>query len=69
MPEHKTTPITFVITFLLVVIVWKMSVLDAFKSSLECVPNTLRHIILVIMATVFIYNLSLHTKSMDVIKI
>ncbi|MBE6066757.1 MAG: hypothetical protein E7211_03510 [Clostridium lundense] len=68
MTGHKATPITFVITFLLAVIVWKMSVLDAFKSSLECVPNTLRPIILVIMATVFTYSLSLHTKNINAIK-
>ncbi|MBM7870736.1 L-lactate permease [Clostridium pascui] len=46
----------------------EMLVSDVFKSSPECVPNTLRTIVLVIMATVFTYNLSLHTKNINVIK-
>lgn len=45
-----------------------MLVLDAFKSILEGEANTLWPIILVIMAPMLIYNLSLHTKSMDAIK-
>lgn len=67
-PGHKATPITFVITIALAIIVWKMPVVDALKSSLEGAANAIWPIILVIIAAVFIYNLSLHTKSMDVIK-
>ncbi|WP_097027493.1 L-lactate permease [Clostridium peptidivorans] len=65
---HRATPITSVITFAFAVIVWKMSVLDAFKASFKGAANTLWPIILVIMEAVFIYNLSLYTKSMNVIK-
>jgi len=67
-PGHKATPITLMITFLLAVLVWKMPVLDAVKAGMEGVASALWPIILVIIAAVFIYNLSLHTKSMDVIK-
>lgn len=65
---HRATPITFVTTFSFAVIVWKVPVLDAFKASFKGTANTLWPIILVIMEAVFIYNLSLHTKSMNVIK-
>jgi lactate permease len=67
-PGHKATPITLMITFLLAILVWKMPVGDAVKAGLEGVASALWPIILVIIAAVFIYNLSLHTKSMDVIK-
>ena len=67
-PGHKATPVTLLITFLLAVAVWKMPVLDAFKAGIEGAAGALWPIILVIIAAVFLYNLSLHTKSMDVIK-
>lgn len=67
-PGHKATPITFMITFLLAVIVWKMPVLSAAAAGLEGAASALWPIILVIIAAVFIYNLSIYTKSMDVIK-
>ncbi|MBV7276332.1 L-lactate permease [Clostridium thailandense] len=67
-PGHKATPITLVITLLLAIIVWKMPPVDAVKAGLEGAANALWPIIIVIIAAVFIYNLSIHTKSMDLIK-
>lgn len=67
-PGHKATPITLIITLLLAIIVWKMPVGDAIKAGLEGAANALWPIIIVIIAAVFIYNLSIHTKSMDLIK-
>jgi len=67
-PGHKATTVTLLITFMLAIAVWKMPVIDAFKATLEGAASALWPIILVIIAAVFIYNLSLYTKSMDVIK-
>ncbi len=67
-PGHKATAITLVITFLLAVIVWKMPFVDAVRAGIEGAASALWPIIIVIIAAVFIYNLSIHTKSMDVIK-
>jgi lactate permease len=67
-PGYKATPITFMITFLLATIVWKMPVKSAAAAGIEGAASAVWPIILVIIAAVFIYNLSIHTKSMDVIK-
>lgn len=67
-PGHKATPITLAITLFLAIVVWKMPVVDAAKASIEGAASALWPIIIVIIAAVFIYNLSIHTKSMDVIK-
>lgn len=67
-PGYKATPVTLLITFILSVLVWKMPIADAAKAGLEGAASAIWPIILVIIAAVFIYNLSLHTKSMDVIK-
>jgi lactate permease len=67
-PGHKATPITLVITFLLAILVWKMPIANAAAACIEGAASALWPIILVIIAAVFIYNLSIHTKSMDVIK-
>lgn len=68
MPGHKTTPITLVMTMVLAVVVWKMSLLSVSTAFLEGSAMALWPIVLVIIAAVFTYNLSLHTGSMDVIK-
>lgn len=67
-PGHKACSIALVITVLLAIIVWKMPVIGAFTAVLEGAALALWPIILVIIAAVFTYNLSIHTKSMDVIK-
>lgn len=67
-PGHKATPITLAITLVLSVIVWKMPAVNAVRAGLEGAANAIWPIMIVIVAAVFIYNLSLHTKSMDLIK-
>ena len=68
MPGYKTCPATLVLTAILAAIVWKMPILDAASAALEGTALALWPIILVIVAAVFTYNLSIHTKSMDTIK-
>jgi lactate permease len=68
LPAHKTCTATFVLTFLLAIIIWKMPILDAATASLEGVALAIWPITLVIVAAIFTYNLALHTKSMDTIK-
>ena len=68
MPGHKTCSITLVITIVLAIIVWKMPVSQALTATLEGAAMAIWPIIVVIIAAVFTYNLSIHTKSMDVIK-
>ncbi len=68
MPGHKTCSITLVMTILLAILVWKMPITDALTATLEGMAMALWPIIIVIIAAVFTYNLSIHTKSMDVIK-
>ena len=68
MPGHKTCPGTLILTIVLAIIVWKMPAIDALTAALEGVALGLWPIMLVIVAAVFTYNLSIHTKSMDVIK-
>lgn len=68
MPGHKTCSITLVITIILAVLVWKMPVDQALTATLEGLAMAFWPIVIVIIAAVFTYNLSIHTKSMDVIK-
>lgn len=68
MPGHKTTPITLFITIILAIVFWKMPLIDALTGALEGTALAIWPIILVIIAAVFTYNLSIYTKSMDVIK-
>ncbi|WMJ80848.1 L-lactate permease [Clostridium sp. MB40-C1] len=68
MPAHKTCSATLVLTIILAIMVWKMPVFHAVSAALEGVALALWPIMIVIIAAVFTYNLSLHTKSMDIIK-
>ncbi|WP_123053885.1 L-lactate permease [Clostridium sp. JN-1] len=65
---HKTCPAALVITIILAIAVWKMPLGQAITASLEGAAMAIWPIMLVIVAAVFTYNLSIHTKSMDVIK-
>lgn len=65
---HKVCPIAFVITCLLAVLVWNMQVKDIFTAGLEGVALAIWPIMLVIVAAVFTYNLSIYTGSMEIIK-
>ena len=67
-PGHKACPIAFLITFLIAIFIWKMDVLDAVTASFEGVFLALWPIVLVIIAAVFTYNLSIHSGSMEIIK-
>lgn len=67
-PGHKATPVTLIITLVLAIAVWKMPIVDALKAGLEGAASAIWPIIIVIIAAVFIYNLSIYTKSMDLIK-
>ncbi|MCY6370904.1 L-lactate permease [Clostridium ganghwense] len=68
MPAHKTCSATLVLTVILAILVWKMPAPQAVTAALEGVALALWPIMIVIIAAVFTYNLSLHTKSMDIIK-
>lgn len=68
MPGHKTCPATLVLIIVLAVVVWKMPILDALTATLEGTALAIWPIMLVIIAAVFTYNLSMYTKSMDIIK-
>ncbi|AKA69612.1 L-lactate permease [Clostridium scatologenes] len=67
-PGHKATPVTLIVTLVLAIAVWKMPIGDALKAGLEGAASAVWPIIIVIIAAVFIYNLSIYTKSMDLIK-
>lgn len=68
MPGYKAAPIAILITLFLSIVVWKMPVTDALSAGLEGVALGLWPIMVVIVAAVFTYNLSLHTGSMEIIK-
>ncbi|MHC6179836.1 L-lactate permease [Clostridium sp. JNZ X4-2] len=68
MPGHKTCPFTLVITILLGILVWKMPILNAATATLEGFALAVWPIMIVIIAAVFTYNLTVYTKSMDSIK-
>lgn len=68
MPGHKTCLITLILTIILAMSAWKMPADQALTATIEGMAMALWPIILVIIAAVFTYNLSIHTKSMDVIK-
>lgn len=67
-PGHKACPIAFLLTVLIGIFIWKMSILNAFTASLEGVALAVWPIIIVIIAAVFTYNLSIYTGSMEIIK-
>ncbi|MBL4932655.1 L-lactate permease [Clostridium paridis] len=67
-PGYKAIPIALVITIVLAVLVWKVSITNVFGATLEGFAMGLWPIMIVIIAAVFTYNLTLHTGGMDVIK-
>jgi len=68
MPGYRACVIAFVITFVLSIGIWHMSVINAATAALEGVCNALWPIIIVILAALYTYNLTLETKAMDAIK-
>lgn len=68
MPGHKTCSITLVLTIILAMFAWKMPLNQALTATLEGIALAIWPIIVVIIAAVFTYNLSIYTNSMEVIK-
>lgn len=68
MPGHKACVSALGIAAILALTLWKMPVMDMATSALEGFVTALWPIILVIIAAIFTYNLSLKTGAMDVIK-
>ena len=68
MPGFKACPIALVIAVLEAIIIWKQNVLDVFTAFLEGMVMAIWPICLVIIAAIFVYNLVVHTKYMEVIK-
>lgn len=68
MPGHKTCSITLILTIILAMFAWKMPLDQALTATLEGMAIAIWPIIVVIIAAVFTYNLSIYTKSMEIIK-
>ena len=68
MPGFKACFIAFVITFILAIAGWKLSVVNTATAALEGICNALWTIIIVILAALFVYNLTLKTGAMEKIK-
>lgn len=68
MPGHKACIGALLITVVEALVFWKMPLIDCGTSALEGFAMALWPIILVIIAAIFTYNLSLKTGAMDVIK-
>lgn len=67
-PGHKACLAALAIAAVLALTLWHMPVIDCVTSALEGFASALWPIILVIIAAIFTYNLSLRTGAMDVIK-
>ena len=68
LPGHIACLSALAIAAVLALLLWHMPVLDCVTSALEGFAAALWPIILVIIAAIFTYNLSLKTGAMDVIK-
>ena len=68
MPAHKACSLALVISFVAGILAYGMTAIHAVQAFLEGLALACWPILLVIIAAIFTYNLSLHTKGMDVIK-
>ncbi len=68
MPGHKACLSALAVAAILALTLWHMPVTDCATSALEGFATALWPIILVIIAAIFTYNLSLRTGAMEVIK-
>ena len=68
MPGYKACLIALAITFIEALGLWHMPIADATSAAVEGIANALWPIIIVILAALFVYNLTLETKAMDSIK-
>jgi lactate permease len=67
-PGYKACPAALLLTMIIAAAVWKMPVINAVTAALEGGALAFWPIIVIIIAAVFTYNLSIHTKSMEIIK-
>lgn len=65
---HISALSVLLITLVLALLVWKMPALDAATAALEGAALGFWPILIVIISAIFTYKLSVHTKSMDLIK-
>jgi len=68
MPGYKACFLSAVITAIIAIAYFHMTGLEAATATLEGILNALWPICLVIVAALFVYNLTLETKAMDAIK-
>ena len=68
MPGHKACSLALVISFVAGILAYGMTALHAVQAFLEGVALACWPILLVIVAAIFTYNLTLQTKAMDTIK-
>ncbi|MDP0488400.1 MAG: lactate permease LctP family transporter [Fusobacterium sp. JB021] len=68
MSGHKACPIALLITTILSLIFWKMPFIGALTAALEGVALAIWPICLTIVSAVFVYNIIVHTKNMEIIK-
>ena len=68
MAAHKAMAITFAIAFVEAVVYWQLPAICALTASVEGVLNALWPICLVIIAALFIYNVTVRTGAMETIK-
>lgn len=68
MPGHAACASALVVAAALALLLWNMPPIDCATAALEGFASALWPIILVIIAAIFTYNLSLKTGAMDVIK-
>ncbi len=67
-PGHKACASALPVAAVLALLLWKMPVIDCATAVVEGIAAALWPIILVIVAAIFTYNLSLKTGAMEVIK-
>ena len=65
---HISSLSVLLITLVLALLVWKMPVPDALTAALEGAALGMWPILIVIISAIFTYKLSVHTKSMELIK-
>lgn len=68
MQSFKACPIALIISFAVALAWYHMPGMDAATAALEGVALACWPILLVIIAAIFTYNLTLYTKSMDIVK-
>ena len=68
MPGHKACPLALIIALAAALFIEHMAPLNAFTAVLEGVALACWPILLVIIAAIFTYNLSMHTKGINTIK-